>query len=80
MDDDKLKVLKTEVTSILTSSGSPLTVRQFVKEYKEVIGRSFPWAQYGFKTPTDCLKSMPDVLNVSCVYLVLSTMSIIISL
>lgn len=64
MDDDKLKVLKTEVTSILTSSGTPLTVHQFVKEYKDVIGRSFPASQYGFKNPKECLKSMPDVLNI----------------
>ncbi|XP_014275530.1 tudor domain-containing protein 5 isoform X2 [Halyomorpha halys] len=63
MDDDKLKVLKTEVTSILTSSGTPLTVRQFLREYKEVIGRNFPWAQHGFKTPSECLKSMPDILS-----------------
>ncbi|CAH1402004.1 unnamed protein product [Nezara viridula] len=63
MDDDKLKILKTEVTSILSSSGTPLTVRQFVKEYRDVIGRSFPWAQYGFKTANDCLKSMPDILT-----------------
>lgn len=54
---------KQVIRSILLSSQNGLTVRQLCLDYKKLNGKDFPYREFGYVTPKDLLKSMPDVVK-----------------
>lgn len=64
VDDDKLSTVKTEIYCTLISTKDGLTLRDFLRDYKETVGKPFPHTAFGFKNPMDFIKSMPDVVSI----------------
>lgn len=64
----ELKTLKAEIRSLIVSSPVGLTVEKFLREFKECIGLTLPFKDFGYSNAQDFLNSMPDVLQVSKFY------------
>ncbi|XP_073993949.1 uncharacterized protein isoform X1 [Rhodnius prolixus] len=59
----ELKTLKAEIRSLIVSSPVGLTVEKFLREFKECIGLTLPFKDFGYSNAQDFLNSMPDVLQ-----------------
>ncbi|XP_045466127.1 uncharacterized protein LOC123674975 [Harmonia axyridis] len=60
----RMDELKTILKSILISSHMKLRVHQLNNEYKSLIGRNIPFAEYGYRDLVQLLKCLPDILTV----------------
>lgn len=66
MDDtNKLESYKIEIRSILLPYQKGCYLRDFNRAYMEMIGRTLPFREMGFKTDIEFLYSMPDVVKIT---------------
>lgn len=64
MESD-LNEIKITVRSLITSSAKQLTIKDFVRDYKEAEGKSLPFGVFGFNSVIEFLQNMKDVLTVN---------------
>jgi hypothetical protein len=59
---DLLDGTKKKVRALLLSAKNGLTLRDFLTDYRDLIGQSFPFRDIGFPTPESCLQEMKEVV------------------
>ncbi|GBL89483.1 Tudor domain-containing protein 5 [Araneus ventricosus] len=63
MGVERLEDVKKEVRSVLISSKEGMTLQEFLKAYRSLLGIRFPSRQLGFTTDNELIESMPDVVH-----------------
>ena len=53
--------VKKEVRSVLLSKIGGVKLRQFTKDYKQLVGQHISWKTYGFLNILDFFKAIPEV-------------------
>ncbi|KAH9360580.1 hypothetical protein HPB48_012933 [Haemaphysalis longicornis] len=61
-DCDELETIKAIIRSLLIADKRPLTLRQFLCEFKSSEGQELPFKQHGFGDPLEFLRSLPDTV------------------
>ncbi|GFX41941.1 tudor domain-containing protein 5 [Trichonephila clavipes] len=56
--------VKKEIRSVLISAKEGLTLREFLKEYRSLVGIRLPTRELGYSTDIDLLNSIPNVVRV----------------
>jgi len=51
------------VRALLISAPNGLNIIEIQNDYLNIIGKTFPYRELGFKEPIDLLKAMPDVVQ-----------------
>ncbi|XP_064635607.1 tudor domain-containing protein 5-like isoform X2 [Lineus longissimus] len=59
---DLLSSTKKKVRALLLSAKNGLLLREFITDYKDLIGQPFPYREIGFPTVESCLQEMKDVV------------------
>ncbi|KAF8767377.1 Tudor domain-containing protein 5 [Argiope bruennichi] len=62
MREQKLDDVKKEVRSVLISSKEGLTLQEFLKTYRALLGSRLPTRELGYTTDIELIESMPDVV------------------
>ena len=61
MKKDVPESVRKATRAVLLSSSSGVLLRKFCKDYRCLYGKSFPWRELGYRSPTHLLQSMPEV-------------------
>ncbi|XP_067123272.1 tudor domain-containing protein 5-like [Centruroides vittatus] len=59
--------LKTEIVELLHHLGGSIDLRNFSHAFKEYFGRDLPVENLGFRTLTECLMYIPDIVLLECI-------------
>ncbi|GFR29336.1 tudor domain-containing protein 5, partial [Trichonephila clavata] len=59
-----LDYVKKEIRSVLISAKEGLTLKEFLKEYRSLVGKRLPTRELGYSTDINLLNSIPDVVRV----------------
>lgn len=63
VQDQDINSLKKTLRALLLSAKRGLTLQQLYNDYEMVIGRSVPYAKLGYRSFSELLRSMPDVVK-----------------
>lgn len=61
----QLECVAQEIRSVLLSQPRDMTIPSLLSDYRAMVGRSLPFIEFGYSSPDEFLRSIPDVVSMS---------------